>query len=96
MRKLAAMESISIAGTRISPQRCKPAENIWNFKQTEQKRSIYVSHLSPNIDKIALRKAFSKFGKIIEIRLTIRKSIAFAYIDFELEVCIFKVGISSC
>ena len=85
VRKIALQGEIDHHGIQVYPQRCRPAEKVWHFKQEEQKRVIYVSNLPNTIDKRKLRELFSSFGKITEIRLTIRNTIAFAYVDFETE-----------
>ncbi|KAJ3271435.1 Splicing factor [Terramyces sp. JEL0728] len=45
-------------GFTLSPQRCRPAEMKWKFRNVEEKDTVYVSNLSSNIDKIILRQHF--------------------------------------
>ncbi|OAJ39684.1 hypothetical protein BDEG_23514 [Batrachochytrium dendrobatidis JEL423] len=87
VRKIVLDGPISINGTVVTPCRCRPSQMVWDFKQHEEKTKIYVSNLSPQMQKRQLRHIFSEFGKIREIRLQNRKTMAFAYIDFEKEVC---------
>ncbi|KAH6578379.1 hypothetical protein BASA61_000371 [Batrachochytrium salamandrivorans] len=69
----------------ITPCRCRPSQMVWDFKLQEERTKIYISELSPFIEKQHLRRVFSEFGKIREIRLQNRKTMSFAYIDFENE-----------
>ncbi|KAK5673237.1 Splicing factor [Batrachochytrium dendrobatidis] len=85
VRKIVLDGPISINGTVVTPCRCRPSQMVWDFKQHEEKTKIYVSNLSPQMQKRQLRHIFSEFGKIREIRLQNRKTMAFAYIDFEKE-----------
>ncbi|KAH6560014.1 hypothetical protein BASA62_000289 [Batrachochytrium salamandrivorans] len=69
----------------ITPCRCRPSQMVWDFKLQEERTKIYISELSPFVEKQHLRRVFSEFGKIREIRLQNRKTMSFAYIDFESE-----------
>ncbi|KAJ3320171.1 Splicing factor [Boothiomyces sp. JEL0866] len=71
-----------IAGITLTPQRCRPAEMKWKFKNDEEKDTVYVSNLSSNIDKIILRRHFGYFGKIKDIRLQFKGKSAFAYVQY--------------
>ncbi|KAJ3190926.1 Squamous cell carcinoma antigen recognized by T-cells 3 [Irineochytrium annulatum] len=72
----------------VEISRCIPKQLQWNDFDAEdaaKRRKIYVSNLEVTIDKPTLRKAFAHFGKIREIRVVYKVSIAFAYVEFEVE-----------
>ena len=75
--------SHKINGANVQVTRCKSEWNTWNFSQSKQDHTIYVSNLPSTIDKPQLRLKFDGFGSIKDIRLTIRDKIAFAYVEYE-------------
>ncbi|KAJ3295545.1 Splicing factor [Borealophlyctis nickersoniae] len=84
VRRAVTKNGTEIEGTAVSVVRCRPSKAVWDFSvDRKEDTKIYVRNLSVNIEKIALRKAFSQFGKIKDIRLSHRKTIAFAYIEFQ-------------
>nr|KAJ3421572.1 Squamous cell carcinoma antigen recognized by T-cells 3 [Polyrhizophydium stewartii] len=85
VRKIVLQGPLQLCSETVTPRRCRPAQMIWDFKNEESRSTIYVSGLSLFITKRLLRQVFSEFGKIREIRLMPRKTICFAYIEFETE-----------
>ncbi|KAJ3040739.1 Splicing factor [Rhizophlyctis rosea] len=84
VRAAAGKSGTELEGQPISVVRCRPAQSMWHFSKDEmEENKVYVSNLTANIQKSVLRDAFSQFGKIVEIRLVVRKTAAFAYIEFE-------------
>ncbi|KAJ3087017.1 Splicing factor [Quaeritorhiza haematococci] len=69
----------------VKVQRCRPKQKIWNFGDREERNKIYVSGLLPNIKKAVLRDLFGKFGALKEVRLVNRKTMSFAYVEYEDE-----------
>ena len=79
-------------------QRCKPIKPIWSFSNTKDEHKIFVNKLDIGVDKSKLRQAFSKvnysiflllntvlllqYGEIKDIRLTVKPTTAFAYIEY--------------
>ncbi|KAJ3013684.1 Splicing factor [Thoreauomyces humboldtii] len=82
VRKAAALDGTVIADQPVKVLRCKPEEGAWEFKETEEKNKIYVSHLPVKIEKSTLREIFAKFGHLVEIRLVVKDTTAFAYIEY--------------
>ncbi|KAJ3314939.1 tyrosyl-DNA phosphodiesterase 1 [Blyttiomyces sp. JEL0837] len=81
----AAKETIDILGTSVDVQRCIPAQSKWSdFDEKSEPTKIYISNIDILADKPLLRSEFGKFGKIKEVRLVLRKTIAFAYIEYEI------------
>ncbi|KAJ3267267.1 Splicing factor [Chytriomyces hyalinus] len=83
----ALKHTAKVYGESVPIQRCIPSKKWTDFDETPaetpEKTKIYVSNLDCGVTKPLLREAFGKFGKIKEIRLVMRQSIAFAYIEFE-------------
>jgi hypothetical protein len=48
-----------LQGSPIEIFRCRPSQRVWNFKAKQEDEKIYISNLSPNMDKKTLREAFS-------------------------------------
>jgi RNA recognition motif-containing protein len=84
VKKLVLSGPYNIDSTEIQPIRCRPLDSKWNFSNSEQKDTIYVSNLSIDCTKITLRELFSVHGKIKDIRLiTTKNGYSFAYIQFQ-------------
>ncbi|KAJ3417359.1 Squamous cell carcinoma antigen recognized by T-cells 3 [Chytridiales sp. JEL 0842] len=76
---------LKIRGELADIRRCIPIKGHWkDLDANEEKNKIYVGGLDVNVDKPALRSTFERFGKIRDIRLVLRPSAAFAYIEFEI------------
>ncbi|KAI8922464.1 hypothetical protein DFJ77DRAFT_25877 [Powellomyces hirtus] len=82
VRDAVSLDGTKIGGEAIRVMRCKPASTLWNFNGAEEKNKIYVSNLPVDIKKPALREIFSKYGTTVDIRLVLKNSIAFAYIEY--------------
>ncbi|KAJ3312324.1 Splicing factor [Boothiomyces sp. JEL0838] len=82
VRDVISEGEFEVGGYTLTPQRCRPAELKWKFKNQEEKDTVYVSNLSININKIILRQHFGYFGKIKDIRLQYKGKSAFAYVQF--------------
>ncbi|KAI8818501.1 uncharacterized protein EV422DRAFT_537284 [Fimicolochytrium jonesii] len=82
VRKGVALHESTLCEQTISVVRCKPEHSIWNFAGVEEKNKIYVANLHPKTEKRHLRELFTPFGHLREIRLMLRPTTAFAYIEF--------------
>ncbi|KAJ3027613.1 UNVERIFIED_CONTAM: Splicing factor [Siphonaria sp. JEL0065] len=87
----AVRDKVKVFGEHVEIQRCIPAKKKWDDFDGEteesaaaEKRKVYVSNLDVGVDKPLLRQVFGHYGKLREIRLVLRQSIAFAYIEFEI------------
>ena len=47
-----------LQGSLIEIFRCRPNQKIWNFQAKQEDEKIYISNLSPNIEKKTLREIF--------------------------------------
>ncbi|KAJ3016127.1 UNVERIFIED_CONTAM: tyrosyl-DNA phosphodiesterase 1 [Siphonaria sp. JEL0065] len=73
----AVRDKVKVFGDYVEIQRSEESG-------TAEKRKVYVSNLDVGVDKPLLRQVFGHYGKLREIRLVLRQSIAFAYIEFEI------------
>ncbi|KAJ3057547.1 Splicing factor [Rhizophlyctis rosea] len=83
VRKAVSKTGVDIEGQEVVVVRCRPEVDQWKFSTDQEESKIYVNNLSGNVQKSLLREAFSQFGKLLEVRLVLRKTAAFAYIEFE-------------
>ncbi|KAJ3117310.1 Squamous cell carcinoma antigen recognized by T-cells 3 [Phlyctochytrium bullatum] len=85
---MALKDGLKVSGVELKIQRCIPAKVEWgnlDRQPGEQKNKIYVSNLDVNVDKPLIRDVFGQFGKIKEVRMVYRPTIAFAYVEFEVD-----------
>lgn len=69
-------------------ERCRPEAALWSFESKVEPCKIFVGHVKKEVKKAELRAAFSKFGKIKDIRVAGKvKDVYNAYIEFEEEQC---------
>lgn len=54
-----------LQGSPIEIFRCRPNQRVWNFKAKQEDEKIYISNLSPNMEKKTLREAFSGVSFVI-------------------------------
>jgi RNA recognition motif-containing protein len=74
------------AEATLTIERCRPEAAFWSFENKVEPCKIFVGHIPASVKKAVLRAAFSKYGRIKDIRVAGKvKEVYNAYIEFEEE-----------
>ncbi|KAJ3070399.1 Splicing factor [Podochytrium sp. JEL0797] len=75
---------VKVFGDLVAIERCIPLKRKWgDLDESVETAKVFINNVDRGVHKPLLRKVFGVYGKLREVRLVTRETIAFAYIEFE-------------